>query len=156
MQVYPERFAPSKGSSTRQTHQDRRLRPDFFDVRLVVVFRADRFAVFFFVDFFDAFFGGTFLPSLRASERPIAIACLRLVTFLPDLPLFKVPALRLRRARPTFADALREYFRAMMLSPPNETPIPVHRDGSLLMQDHVERIGPIQRTGSGQVPALLG
>jgi len=31
---------------------------------------------------------------LRASERPIAIACLRLVTFLPDLPLFSVPSFR--------------------------------------------------------------
>ena len=31
---------------------------------------------------------------MRASERPIAIACLRLVTFLPDLPLFSVPSFR--------------------------------------------------------------
>ena len=35
---------------------------------------------------------GTLSPSRRASDNPIAIACLRLVTFLPDLPLFSVPA----------------------------------------------------------------
>ena len=31
---------------------------------------------------------GTFAPDRRASDRPIAIACLRLVTFLPERPLF--------------------------------------------------------------------
>lgn len=36
------------------------------------------------------FFGGTFLPFLRASESPIAIACFLLFTGLP-LPLFNVP-----------------------------------------------------------------
>ena len=41
--------------------------------------------------FFEAFFG-TFFPSALASDRPIAIACLRLMTFLPDRPLFKVPS----------------------------------------------------------------
>jgi hypothetical protein len=43
--------------------------------------------------FFDRFFG-TLAPFLRASERPIAIACFLLLTFLPDLPLLSVPALR--------------------------------------------------------------
>ena len=52
-----------------------------------------------------------------ASERPIAIACLRLVTFLPKRPLFRVPALRFFIARPTLADAFFEYFRAMTLLP---------------------------------------
>ena len=37
---------------------------------------------------------GTFPPAFRASDRPIAIACLRLVTFLPEPPLFSVPRLR--------------------------------------------------------------
>jgi hypothetical protein len=37
------------------------------------------------------FFFGTFAPFLRASERPIATACLRLVTFFPLRPLFSVP-----------------------------------------------------------------
>lgn len=35
--------------------------------------------------------GGTFSPSLRASERPMAIACFRLVTFFPLRPLFNFP-----------------------------------------------------------------
>ena len=39
-----------------------------------------------------AFLAGTLPPSLRASERPIAIACFLLVTFLPEPPLFSVPA----------------------------------------------------------------
>jgi hypothetical protein len=42
----------------------------------------------------DEDFLGAFEPSSRASERPIAIACLRLVTFLPLRPLFSVPCLR--------------------------------------------------------------
>ena len=66
--------------------------------------------------FFDAFFG-TFLPSARASERPIAIACLRLVTFRPERPLFNVPALRFFITRSTSAEAFLEYFRAMMVLP---------------------------------------
>jgi hypothetical protein len=66
--------------------------------------------------FFEAFFG-TLAPAALASERPIAIACLRLLTFLPDRPLFKVPALRFFIARPTLADAVFEYFRAMTILP---------------------------------------
>src|SRR5213075_2209178 len=50
---------------------------------------------FFLDDFFlEDFFFGTFPPSLRASDNPMAIACFLLVTFLPDLPLFSVPSLR--------------------------------------------------------------
>jgi hypothetical protein len=48
--------------------------------------------------------GGTFAPLFRASERPIAIACSRLVT-LPPLPLRSVPFLRRRIARSTLFDA---------------------------------------------------
>ena len=50
-------------------------------------------------DFFDAppfddetFFDGTFAPALRASESPMAMACLRLVTFFPLPPLFNFPS----------------------------------------------------------------
>src|ERR1700687_2351101 len=46
-----------------------------------------------------AFFFGTFAPFLRASERPMAIACLRLVT-LPPLPPF--PA----RSGPAFSPCI--------------------------------------------------
>ena len=61
----------------------------------------------------DDFFFGTFLPLRRASESPMAIACLRLFTFFPLRPLLSVPFLRLRIARLTSLDALFEYFRAM-------------------------------------------
>ncbi|WP_159060696.1 hypothetical protein [Rhodopseudomonas palustris] len=81
------------------------LRPD------LVAFLVDAFAAF-----LPAFFFGTFAPSARASDRPIAIACLRLLTFLPEPPLFSVPALRFFIARPTLADAFLEYFRAMISS----------------------------------------
>jgi hypothetical protein len=62
---------------------------------------------------------GTFPPFSRASERPIAIACLRLVTFLPLL-LFSVPfflrriadSTRLVAASPYFF--LPDFFRAAM------------------------------------------
>jgi hypothetical protein len=76
------------------------LRPDFLAVFLF-------FAVFF----------GTFFPSALASESAMAMACLRLLTFRPDRPLFKVPALRFFIARPTLADAFLEYFRAMIILP---------------------------------------
>src|SRR5437667_7240330 len=59
------------------------------------------------------FFLGTFAPALRASDRPIAIACLRLLTVLPDRPLFSVPCLRSCIARFTFADAFLPYFRGI-------------------------------------------
>ncbi len=72
----------------------------------------------FFEDFFlEDFFRGTFLPSRRASDNPIAIACLRLLTLRPERPLRNVPALRFRIARPTLADAFLEYFRAMRVLP---------------------------------------
>src|SRR3984957_4994343 len=80
-------------------------------------FLADFLAVFFAVFFFAAALFGTFFPSARASERPIAIACLRLVPFLPDRPLFNVPALRFFITRSTSAEAFLEYFRAMMVLP---------------------------------------
>ena len=47
----------------------------------------------------------TFAPSRRASESPIAMACLRLVTFFPELPLRNVPALSSCITLPTFFDA---------------------------------------------------
>ena len=74
-------------------------------LRLAFLAFRPRFAVFF----------GTFAPAALASERPIAMACLRLVTFRPERPLFKVPALRSFIARSTLADAFFEYFRAMIV-----------------------------------------
>lgn len=37
-------------------------------------------------------FGGTFAPFLRASDSPMAMACLGLVTFLPLPPLLSLPS----------------------------------------------------------------
>jgi hypothetical protein len=61
----------------------------------------------------DFFAVGTLPPSARASDRPIAMACLRLVTFLPEPPLLSVPRLRSCIAFSTFSDALFPYFDAM-------------------------------------------
>jgi len=47
----------------------------------------------------------------------MAMACLRLFTFLPLLPLLSFPRLRLRIARSTSFEALREYRRAMIQLP---------------------------------------
>src|SRR5881394_4054323 len=72
---------------------------------------------FFFEDFFfEDFFLGTLPPSFRASDSPIAIACFLLVTFLPDLPLFKVPSLRSCIAFLTFFCAFFPYFAIAHLS----------------------------------------
>jgi hypothetical protein len=67
--------------------------------------------------FFLAVFFGTFCPAALASDRPIAMACLRLFTFRPERPLLKVPLLRFLIARPTLADAFFEYLRVMMFLP---------------------------------------
>ena len=63
----------------------------------------------FFDDEADAFFG-TLPPALRASDKPMAIACFLLVTFLPEPPLFSVPRLRSCIAFSTFSDAFLPYF----------------------------------------------
>jgi hypothetical protein len=59
----------------------------------------------------DPFFRGTFAPFSRASLSPMAIACLRLVTFFPLLPLRRVPFLRRRIADSTRLLAAFPYFR---------------------------------------------
>ncbi len=73
-------------------------------------FEADRFDVERFEEdrFDDERFErlGTFAPFSRASFRPIAIACFRLLTFRP-LPLFSGPRLRRRIALSTDLPALR-------------------------------------------------
>lgn len=60
-----------------------------------------------------AFFRGTLAPFLRASERPIAIACLRLFTFppLPPGPDRRVPRFFLRIALATLFPAAFPYRR---------------------------------------------
>src|SRR5690606_1508370 len=72
------------------------------------------------------FAAGTFPPDSRASLRPMAIACLRLVTLRPE-PLVNVPRLRRRSADATLRDAAFPYF-AMCASP--RPCCNVHADGS--------------------------
>jgi hypothetical protein len=60
-------------------------------------------------------FLGTFLPARRATDKLIAMACFRLLTLLPERPLFKVPRLRSRIAFATFLDAASLYFLALTL-----------------------------------------
>jgi hypothetical protein len=57
---------------------------------------------------------GTLAPDLRASDRPIAIACLRLFTFLPDFPDLSLPCFISCIARPTLEEAFLLYFRALL------------------------------------------
>jgi len=55
--------------------------------------------------------GGTFAPARRAWLSPMAMACLRLVTFLPDRPDLSVPRFFSCMARSTFLPALGPYLR---------------------------------------------
>lgn len=65
----------------------------------------------------QAFFFGTFAPALRASDSPIAIACFRLVTFLPLRPLFSFPRFMARISVATLLPAAGEYFRVDFFLP---------------------------------------
>jgi hypothetical protein len=79
------------------------------DASLELATHQQEFVSYFFLDDLEDFFFGTLAPSLRAWESPIAIACLRLVTFLPDLPLFRVPFFRSCIAFSTFLPAFLLY-----------------------------------------------
>ena len=80
------------------------------------------------------FFSGTLAPSSLASERPMAIACFLLVTFLP-VPVRRVPCFRSSIAFFTFFWAFLEYLGMLLLfglvidylfraTSPSETTIP--------------------------------
>lgn len=66
------------------------------------------------IDFSRLYREGTFAPDFRASERPIAIACLRLFTFLPDFPDLSFPCFISCIARPTLDEAFLPYFRVLV------------------------------------------
>src|SRR5579871_670195 len=91
-----------KGGKRRDRSRRRLWQPYARDLRLVFrpVFRPE--------DFF-----GTLRPAALASDRPIAIACLRLLTVRPERPLFNVPALRFFIARSTVLCAFFEYLRVL-------------------------------------------
>src|SRR5260221_2581235 len=57
----------------------------------------------------DFFGGGTLPPAARASDNPIAIACLRLLTFFPGFPLFHLAAFISFITFLTFSHALFPY-----------------------------------------------
>ena len=57
---------------------------------------------------------GTLAPFSRASLKPMAIACLRLLTLRPD-PLFRLPFFRRRIADATRFEAERPYLAIMHL-----------------------------------------
>ena len=63
--------------------------------------------------FLADFLRGTFFPAARASDKPIAMACLRLFTFFPERPLRNVPCLRSCIAFLTLRPAALLYLRAM-------------------------------------------
>src|ERR1051326_4458517 len=54
---------------------------------------------------------GTLAPERRASDKPIAIACLRLLTFRPERPLRSLPRFISCIARLTFLPLARPYLR---------------------------------------------
>jgi hypothetical protein len=54
---------------------------------------------------------GTFAPSRRAWDKPMATACLRLVTFLPERPERSFPRFISCMFFSTFCDARRLYRR---------------------------------------------
>lgn len=81
------------------------------------------------VSSYAAFLPGTFAPFLRASERPIAIACCRLLTVppFPPRPDFRVPFFFRCIALFTLLPAAFPYFRLLadfrcaMIDLPRET-----------------------------------
>jgi hypothetical protein len=114
------------------------LPADFFaDLRVVLFFAADFFlppevlpadleADFFGAAFFAALLlpplpavfdplDGTFAPLSLASDKPIAIACLRDVTFFPLRPLFSSPFFISCMALFTFLPAPFEYFAMVIV-----------------------------------------
>src|SRR6185503_694423 len=100
-------------------------------------------------------FFGTFLPLRRASERPIAIACLRLFTFLPLRPLRSLPDLRFFIALRTSLPADFEYFRAIenVLSavPPRTANVP--REVSFRLESGDRIVAPHQLTTQHEIDA---
>jgi hypothetical protein len=68
------------------------LGADFLAAFLGAAFLAAFLGAAFLDDDFDDFLVGTLAPSFLASDKPIAIACFREVTFLPLLPDYSFPS----------------------------------------------------------------
>ena len=90
----PETLTPVPAKAARPRQREARL------------FLAARFFEPFLDVFLDDFLrAGTFAPSLRASDSPMAMACLRLVTFLPERPERSLPLFISSMLRCTFLPA---------------------------------------------------
>jgi hypothetical protein len=63
----------------------------------------------------EPFLAGTFFPAARASESPMAMACLRLFTFFLERPDRNVPVFRSCITFLTVEPTLRPYLRAFFL-----------------------------------------
>ena len=104
-------FAPNAGQREERFDEDR-FEDDFLedDFRDEDFFAVERLLALFFR---PVFFRGTLAPFSRASDRPIAIACLRLFTLppRPPGPLVSVPFLRRRIALATRLLAAFPYLR---------------------------------------------
>jgi hypothetical protein len=94
---------------------------------------------------YAAFLRGTLAPERRASDKPIAIACLRLLTFRP-LPDFNLPRLSLCISFSTDFDAFGLYFRPLdFFREDDELELRLERDDALrvllflLLDDELER-----------------
>ena len=93
---------------------------------------------------YAAFLRGTFAPDRRASDKPIATACLRLLTFRP-LPDFNLPRLNLCISFSTDSEAFGLYFRPLDFFREDEElelrleRADVLRELLLLFEDELER-----------------
>ncbi|MGA7357040.1 MAG: hypothetical protein WBW76_16580, partial [Candidatus Cybelea sp.] len=67
------------------------------------------------LDDYDRLGLGTLTPERRASLKPIAMACFRLVTFLPERPDLSFPCFISCIARSTLRLAFGPYFRVVFL-----------------------------------------
>jgi hypothetical protein len=90
---------------------------------------------------------GTLPPSRRASDSPIAIACFRLLTFLPDPPDRSVPRLRSCMAFSTLLEAFFPYLRPPDLRCAN---------GHLLASSMTASLGPDRARGTLVAPRFRG
>jgi hypothetical protein len=128
------------------------LRPD--DLRLED-FRVEDFRLGddlrdFFDDFFEDFFFGALAPERRASDSPMAIACLRLFTFFPERPLFSLPRFISCIAFFTFLRAFLPYLAAM-----ESPPLSVNGD-AVAWRRGDDRILAALRSSHNLVPRALG
>src|ERR1035437_1582800 len=108
----PVQQAKTRLPLRRRQPRTRRLRPPPQPHLRLVQRRSSRVISWHAVPATQPFFGaGTFLPALRASDSPIAMACFGFVTVLPLRPLFSLPCFIAFISRSTLLPAARLYLR---------------------------------------------